>query len=257
MVRGLNIFRKYFEAYPDNYVIIGGTACDIIIEDAGLTTRVTKDIDMILVVEALTSDFVAQFWKFIAAGKYERKEKNEDGRKYYRFAKPENPDFPQQVELFSRNPDLSLEQGAHLTPIPVDDDLSSLSAILLSDVYYQYMTEQSELKDGLRHAKIQALICLKSKAFLEITERLAKGGMEGPKHLKKHKADVFRLLVLLAATDVFEVPAEIKAHLNAFAAAIASDLPDKAIFENMGLGTTDPRKVYEQFLTSFRLTKKQ
>ena len=37
---------------PDNYVIIGGTACDIIIEDAGLTTRVTKDIDMILVVEA-------------------------------------------------------------------------------------------------------------------------------------------------------------------------------------------------------------
>lgn len=197
MVRGLNIFKKYFGAYPDNYVIIGGTACDIIIEDAGLTTRVTKDIDMILVVEALTSDFVAQFWKFIADGKYERKERNEDGRKYYRFSKPGNPDFPQQVELFSRNPDLELEQGAHLTPIPIDDDFSSLSAILLSDVYYQYMIEQSELRDGLRHAKIQALICLKAKAFLEITERVAKGGNEDPKHLKKHKADVFRLVVAI------------------------------------------------------------
>lgn len=26
MVRGLAIFKEYFEQYPDNYVIIGGTA---------------------------------------------------------------------------------------------------------------------------------------------------------------------------------------------------------------------------------------
>jgi hypothetical protein len=36
MVRGLDIFKKYFEAYPNNYVIIGGTACDMIINEAGL-----------------------------------------------------------------------------------------------------------------------------------------------------------------------------------------------------------------------------
>ncbi len=35
MVRGLDIFKKYFEQYPGNYVIIGGTACDIIIDEAG------------------------------------------------------------------------------------------------------------------------------------------------------------------------------------------------------------------------------
>jgi hypothetical protein len=29
MVRGLDIFKKYFEQYPNNYVIIGGTACDM------------------------------------------------------------------------------------------------------------------------------------------------------------------------------------------------------------------------------------
>ena len=39
MVRGLDIFKSYFEDYTDNYVIIGGTACDIIIDDAGFTPR--------------------------------------------------------------------------------------------------------------------------------------------------------------------------------------------------------------------------
>ncbi len=49
MVRGLDVFKKYFEAYPDNYVIIGGTACDMIIDEAGFVPRATKDIDIILV----------------------------------------------------------------------------------------------------------------------------------------------------------------------------------------------------------------
>lgn len=257
MVKGLDVFKKYFEAYPDNYVIIGGTACDLIIEDAGLQTRVTKDIDIILVVEALTPDFVKQFWKFVADGKYERQEKSEGERKYYRFTKPANAGFPHQIELFSRKPDvLDLEEGTHLTPIPVDDDLSSLSAILLSDDYYHYMITHSDVKDGLHHAGTNALICLKAKAFLEITDRLAKGSKEDSKHLKKHKADVFRLAVMLADTDVFEVPAGIKEHLQAFAAAIKDDLPDKAIFENMGLGKIEARKVYDQVLTSFQLNGK-
>ena len=106
MVRGLELFKKHFEHFTGNYVIIGGTACDIIIEEAGFTPRATKDIDILLVVEALTSGFVKQFWQFIKEGKYERKEKSTDERKYYRFIKPENSDFPFQLELFSRVPDL-------------------------------------------------------------------------------------------------------------------------------------------------------
>jgi hypothetical protein len=41
------------------------------------------------------------------------------------------------LELFSRTPDaLHLSDEAHLTPIPVDEGQSSLSAILLDDGYY-------------------------------------------------------------------------------------------------------------------------
>ena len=51
MVVGIDIFKKYFEQYPDNYIIIGGTACDIIIGEAGFTPRATKDIDIIVSYE--------------------------------------------------------------------------------------------------------------------------------------------------------------------------------------------------------------
>ncbi|MEO7046106.1 MAG: hypothetical protein ABI091_12425 [Ferruginibacter sp.] len=255
MVKGIEIFRKYFEQYSANYVIIGGTACEIIISEAGFTPRATKDIDIILVVEALTPDFVEQFWQFIIDGNYEKKEKSDDQRKYYRFMKPENQEFPFQIELFARNPDLiSLDEEAHLTPIPVDDDLSSLSAILLNDDYYNYMIEHSTLKDGLHHANTEALICLKAKAYLEIEERIANGSTENSKQLRKHKADIFRLAVMLAADDRFELPETIQQHLTAFAKANTGDLPDKNIFKEMGLGKTEPVNVFNQLLANFNVS---
>lgn len=255
MVRGLDIFKKYFEQYLGNYVIIGGTACDIIIDEAGFVPRATKDIDIILIVEALSPDFVNQFWKFIKDGDYGNQEKSSDGRQYYRFKKPKNTDFPYQIELFSRIPDvIVLKDDSHLTPIPVDDDLSSLSAILLNDEYYRYMIDHSRAEDGLHHANIEALICLKAKAFLEIKERIEKGSKEDIKQLKKHKADVFRLTVMLTPESLFELPETLQSHINQFAALVSGELPDKAIFKEMGLGNTDPAKVFEQFKKSFRVS---
>lgn len=255
MVRGLDTFKKYFEQFTDNYVIIGGTACDIIIVQAGFTPRATKDIDIILVVEALNVDFVKQFWQFIQDGNYEKKEKSEDERKYYRFIKPANQEFPYQIELFARNPDLlDLDEEAHLTPIPVNDDLSSLSAILLDEDYYQYILKNSVLDNGLHRANTETLICLKAKAFLDMFERKAKGEKIDDKNIRKHKGDVFRLAVMLAENDVFELPDSIKADLQAFADAIAGDLPDKAIFKEMGLGSIDVDVTFSQLLKNFKLT---
>lgn len=255
MVRGLDIFKKYFDQYSDNYMIIGGTACDIIIEEAGFTPRATKDIDIVLVIEALSTDFVQQFWRFIKDGDYTDREKNNEERQYYRFKKPKNTDFPYQIELFSRTPDvIVLESDVHLTPIPVDGDLSSLSAILLNDDYYNYMIEHSHVEDGLHYASIEALICLKAKAFLEIKERIEKGSSEDSKHMRKHKADVFRLTVMLIPESNFDLPETIQAHVNQFAELTAGDLPDKAIFKEMGLGNIDPNAVFEQFKKSFKVS---
>ena len=258
MVRGLDTFKKYFEQFTANYMIIGGTACDIIIDQAGFIPRATKDIDIILVVEALDTKFVKQFWKFIEDGNYELKEKSDDDRKYYRFIKPENQEFPYQLELFSRNPDLlDLEEDTYLTPIPVDDGLTSLSAILLDEDYYNYLIEHCTIENDLQRAKVEALICLKAKAFLDMVERKARGDQIDDKNIGKHKKDVFRLAVMLAEKDVFELPASIKADLQGFANAIVDDLPDKAIFKEMGLGNVIAENVYRQIIKSFQLNEKK
>ena len=254
MVRGIEIFKQYFEAYPKNYVIIGGTACDILMEEAGFTPRATKDIDLILIVEALTPEFVEKFWGFVKDGAYERQEKSTDERKYYRFMKPENKDFPFQIELFSRTPDnVELQEPAHLTPIPVDDDLSSLSAILMSDDYYNYMRENCVQENGLQLANLDALICLKAKAFIEITQRIAEGSKEDAKHLKKHKNDVFKLAAMLPTDSEFQLPESIKSQLIEFLNTIQGQLPEKVIFKDMGLGNIDAQRIVDQIKKSFKI----
>ena len=83
--------------------------------------RATKDIDLVLVVEALRSDFIAHFWEFIKQGKYEDNQVEESERKYYRFIKPQTEGFPMQIELFSRKPDvIHGTDEMDLTPIPAE-----------------------------------------------------------------------------------------------------------------------------------------
>ena len=53
MVTGLNVFRDYFADDTDKYVLIGGAACDIVFTSNDATFRATKDLDMVLIVEAL------------------------------------------------------------------------------------------------------------------------------------------------------------------------------------------------------------
>lgn len=48
MVRGIDKFREFFTGYEGNYVIIGGTACEMHEEIYAQTPRATKDIDIIL-----------------------------------------------------------------------------------------------------------------------------------------------------------------------------------------------------------------
>ena len=67
---GLNKFKEYFADYTDNYVVIGGVACGLYADLFTQNPRVTHDIDTVLVVEALTRDFAAQFWPFLKDAGY-------------------------------------------------------------------------------------------------------------------------------------------------------------------------------------------
>lgn len=51
MVYGLEKFKEYFEGFTDQYVFIGGTACDILMKEMGTPFRATKDLDIVLIIE--------------------------------------------------------------------------------------------------------------------------------------------------------------------------------------------------------------
>ena len=44
MVKGLDTFRKYFADYEEQYVLIGGAACDILFENNEVNFRATRDL---------------------------------------------------------------------------------------------------------------------------------------------------------------------------------------------------------------------
>ena len=87
MVKGLDTFRKYFVEYENQYILIGGAACDIVFESNDTSFRATRDLDMVLIVEALTPEFGEKFWEFIQAGKYRNKAGNGKKPQFYRFPK--------------------------------------------------------------------------------------------------------------------------------------------------------------------------
>jgi predicted nucleotidyltransferase len=55
MVHGLEKFKEYFGDLTKQYVFIGGAACDILMDELGAPFRATKDLDMVLIIEALDS----------------------------------------------------------------------------------------------------------------------------------------------------------------------------------------------------------
>jgi hypothetical protein len=150
MVRGLDLFRTHFENHADHYVLIGGTACSLAMEEAGLEFRMTQDLDIVLCVEALDGNFVQAFWDFVHAGRYENQQKSTGKKLFYRFHDPEDKAYPVMLELFSRKPDaLILHDDSHLVPIPMDDEVASLSAILLDDDYYHFIHAGKQEAGGL------------------------------------------------------------------------------------------------------------
>lgn len=231
-------------------------ACDELLSKEGLLPRVTKDIDTVIVVEKLSSAFIAALWDFLRAGRYESLQAEKTERKYYRFTKPLVHDYPHQIELFSRVPDaITGPYASHLVHLDLDDAISSVSAILMNDDYYAYTIEHSSIAESIRWADLDALICLKAKAFLDLTERLARGERVDKNEIKKHKNDVFRLSAIIPAGSSYDLPGEIKKDLTIFLGRISDELPDSGIFDKLGARGVVSRDLHALLQRAFKITE--
>ena len=250
MVKGLDLFREHFSGFADRYVLIGGTACDLIMGDAGLHFRATKDLDIVLRVEALDSEFARAFWAFVAEGQYQFQEASTGKRRFYRFHKPANATYPAMLELFSRVPDaLSVAQNSHLTPIPVDQDVSSLSAILLDPEYYHWIHSGRREVQGVPIVGPEHLVPLKAKAWLDLRARRDAGDDVDSRSIRKHRNDIFRLFQVIDPEFKIPPPPGIAEDMRRFLENMATEEVD---LKALGLGSSSLDSVLDGFRELYR-----
>jgi len=236
MVHGLEKFKEYFRDHTNQYVFIGGTACDILMDELGAPFRATKDLDMVLIIEALNSSFGETFWKFIEDGGYKHREKSTGKNQFYRFSEPRDSSFPIMIELFSKKPNnLLLKYDTGLIPIHIDESIISLSAILLNDVYYDSLVKGKRTVNGYSVIEIETIILFKIKAWLDMKERKEAGEKVDSKNIRKHKNDIFRLLANVTPSTKVETAELIQKDILRFIEQINENKPD---LKNLGIKST-------------------
>ena len=231
MVDGMESFVRKFRNYADCYTIIGGAACDILMTEADTEFRATRDIDMILIMEARYREFVKVFWEYILEGGYRFGWKNSEKVHFYRFTEPK-AGYPYMIELFSREPDYIDHVPAGIVPLHIDDDTSSLSAILLNDDYYRFMLDGRKTVSGVSVLDAEHLIPFKMYAWLDLKERKAQGEHVNERDLKKHKYDVFRLLQIVERSMVIKTTGLIEENVRRFLQEV---IKEEIPFRQLGL----------------------
>lgn len=221
---GIEKFREHFAGFEDQYVVIGGTACDLLFDSVGLSFRSTRDIDLVLCVETVSIEFGERFQAFLNAGGYRARQRSNGRKELYRFQNPTDETFPHRIELLAPNPEgLDSTVNARIAVVPVEDDVISLSAILLDGEYYKQLRSAKRQVEGLTVLHETMLIPFKAKAFLNLTEHAASGGDVRSDDIKKHRNDVFRLLRLLSGDAAIEVTEAMRDDLRHFLDRVAED----------------------------------
>jgi len=252
MVEGLALFAEHFSSLRDQYILIGGAACDVLHEEAGLPFRATKDLDIVLCVESLDSRFPTALWDFIRRGDYEILERSNGRPVFYRFSSPRVEGYPAQLELFSRKPEeLQLSEDAHIAPISPDSTAASMSAILLDDAYYGILKEGRIEVSGIPTVRSEYLILLKAKAFLDLTARKAKGEEVKGDDIKKHKRDVFRLYRLVEPYLSLPIPGSIQADMREFLKVMETEEID---LKSLGIEGQDKASILNTLAKFYRIT---
>ncbi|KAF0225688.1 MAG: hypothetical protein FD133_309 [Erysipelotrichaceae bacterium] len=224
MIRGLDLFKRRFEEYKDQYVLIGGSASWVVMDKAGLPFRPTKDLDIVLIIETLSYEFTKAFYQFIRDGKYKISQKSNGKSCFYRFTKPENQDYPFMIEILSKGNGSSddLLPGS-ITRMSIEEEIISLSAIVLNDDLYTFLRNNTTIVEGLSVADEICLIPLKIRAWIDLTEKKISGIKIKEGDIQKHKNDVYLLSQLLTANPLKEVPNLIQKDVVFF----SENCPDK------------------------------
>ena len=224
MVIGFDRFREAFQDFAENYIVIGGSACDWLFTSLNAQFRATKDIDLVVVAERMSPAFAAMIWEFVRAGGYSAYERKDGKKCFYRFLNPTAADYPFMLEFFAREPiGFPIDKKTVIVPIPVDDeDISSLSGILMDENYYSFIRSHRIEVEGVSILPAEALLLLKARAWFDLSMRKARGEFVKDKDVRKHRTDILRLQAQIVEGTVVELAEPIKVEMRDFITAYES-----------------------------------
>jgi hypothetical protein len=157
------------------------------------------------------------------------------------------------IEIFSRNPDIvSIPKDQHLIPIPAEEEISSLSAILLDDDYYEFILDSKQEIGNIPCIPPTTIIPLKAKAYLDLSQRKREGVIIDEADIKKHRNDVFRLSGILPDDTNIVLKVSIKKDFQAFLDEMSELSPEeeksvgKAI-SNKSFNLSDELKILKTY----------
>jgi hypothetical protein len=242
IIKGLEVFSKYFSLYPDCYCLIGGTALSLIYQERGLPFRATKDLDVVVLLNLKSPAFIKKIIAFVQEGAYAKGTVSENHCSF-RFSNPKEG-YPRTIELFTKEQAIGLSLAKNLEHLNLDQEVS-FSAIVLDPVYYDYIA--SNTKQGTpSYISDYSIVPLKAKAYLGNKE-LFKKGVKGidEKTYRKHAYDIIRFIFVFEENPIVLPPA-IKEDCRLFLEAIETETLD------FGAIVGDPGFDREHFVQRFR-----
>lgn len=101
-------------------------------------------------------------------------------------------------------------------------------------------------------AKVETLICLKAKAFLDLKRRKERGENIDSKKVVKHKNDIIRLAVLLSEESTIVLPDSISTDIGKFIEIIEKEPPDfRMLGKNMETSSLKGENILKQIKSTF------
>ncbi len=154
------------------------------------------------------------------------------------------------IELFSKKPKFVIKDEAILTPLPIDEEISSLSAILLNESYYELLKNGRTLIDDIPVLSPTCLIAFKAKAWLDLKKRKNNGEHVDSRNIKKHKNDIFRLAQLISLDTKQLLNAEVENDMKTFLSEIANEEVDLKL---LGIRGTSQKELIDILYKCYNL----
>ena len=221
---GLSHFQKYCKEFDEQYVVVGGFATIMLLdEELGEGHgKATFDIDLVLLTNN-SVELAQRIKQYITDGKYDIQVGEKEQYKYYRFNNPKEENFAKEIELFASNENkLELDDKQRILPIDPEEGLYSLSAIMLDPEYFEMIKNNVNKSGAAPCTNTQATIMLKMSAFYDLKKR-------EDKKKKKHRRDILKLSLLLTGEEEIKLVGRMKEDFDSFIQHLKEELDQKSI----------------------------